>query len=138
MPLPTIRPDVSQSPPLAGVSHLSFDSEGTLLLVRLDTQPNIVHIHTFLPTPTSPSAEINHLAILVFARPVRSARWCAGKRKVAISTKGGGIYFWDGDGGWIDDGTGPADPSAEMRGGMMEGVGIPTRQLSSPVRYTHS
>lgn len=81
-----------------------------------------MHIHTFLPHPTSTSPEISHLAALVFSDPVKSARWCGSKRKVAISTRNGGVYFWDGDGGWVEDG----DESGEPKGGLMEGVGIPT------------
>ena len=88
----------------------------------------MVHIHTFLPTPTSSSPDITHLAALVFAEPVRTARCCPGKRKVAISTRGGGVYFWDGDEGWVEDVTTSTGDEHEARGGLMEGVGIPTRE----------
>jgi len=121
-PLPTIRPDVTRTPPRSGICQLAFDAEATLLLVRLETQPNVVHVHTFLPTPTSSSPDVSHLAALVFTDAVKTARWCCGRRKIAISTKGGAVYFWDEDGGWVEDG----DESAESRGGVMEGVGIPT------------
>lgn len=125
-PIHCVRADLTKSPPRSGVLQISFDSEATLFLVRLETQPHVVHIHTFLPTSTSPSPDISHLAALVLTEPVRSARWCPGRRKLAISTRSGAAYFWDGDGGWIEDG----DESAELRGGTMEGVGVPARAWS--------
>lgn len=126
-PLPSVRPDLTRSPPRSGITQMAFDLEGSLLLVRVETQPNVVHIHTFLPNPTAPSPEISHLAALVFAEQVKTARWCSGRRKLAVSTKGGAVYFWDGDGGWVEDG-GWADGDEEIRGGLMEGVGVPTRE----------
>jgi len=121
-PLPTIRSDLTRTPPRSGVVQLAFDSEATFILVRLDTQPNVVHIHTFLPAPGSPSPEIVHLVSLVFVEAVRTTRWCSSRRKVAITAKSGGVYFWDGDGGWVEDG----NESGETKGGVTEGVGIPT------------
>jgi hypothetical protein len=126
--LPTVRQDLTRSPPRTGVSQISFDSEATLFFVRLETQPHVVHIHTFLPTPTSSSPQISHLVAIVFTDLVRSAHWCAGKRKLVICTKSSGIYFWDGDGGWVEDG----DESGEVRGGTMEGVGIPASESERP------
>lgn len=124
--LPSVRTDLSRSPPRSGILQLSFESESTLLLVRLETQPNVVHIHSFLPQPTASSPEITHLAALVFSDAVRSARWCGARRKVAIGTRSGGVYFWDSDGAWVEDG----DESSEPKGGSMEGVGVPTCELS--------
>lgn len=129
--IPTIRPDLTKSPPRAGISHLSFDTEATLLLVRLDTHPHVLHIYSFLPNPTSASPEITHLAALIFTETIKTARWCPGRRKVAISTKGGDIYFWDCDEGWIEDTA--VDESGDIKGGMVEGIGIPTREYSLQV-----
>ena len=128
-PLPTVRSDLTRTPPRSGISHLVFDAEATFLLVRLETQPCVVHVYNFLPTPGSSSPDIAHLASLVFTDVVRTARWCSGRRKVAITTKSGGVYFWDGDGGWVEDG----DESGEAKGGVAEGVGIPTRTFILPV-----
>jgi hypothetical protein len=46
---------------------------------------------------------------------------------VAVTTRSGGVYFWDGDGGWVEDG----DESGEAKGGVAEGVGIPTCKSAS-------
>ena len=121
-PIPSIRPELSRAPPRSGVSQLCFDAEGTLLLVRLETQPCVAHIITFLPAPTSTRPEMKHLAALVLTEPIRSSHWCSGRQKLAISTKSGAVYFWDGDGDWVEDG----ESSAQSQGGLMEGVGVPT------------
>ncbi|WWD18198.1 hypothetical protein CI109_102648 [Kwoniella shandongensis] len=136
--IPTVRPDLTKSNPRMGVSQLSFDSDATLLLVRLDTQPNVVHIHTFLPTPNAEVPTITHLTSLIFSNPVRSAKWCTsngeGKgRKLAVSTKGGAVYFWDGEGGWVEDGE-----EETGKGGTMEGVGIPSPNEFSVIDTTWS
>ncbi|WVQ85730.1 hypothetical protein IAT38_007897 [Cryptococcus sp. DSM 104549] len=136
---PTARPDLTKPSPKTGVSHLSFDRDGSLLFVRLEHQPNIIHIHTFLPTPTAETPNITHAASLLFTYPVRSAAWCPGGddqegprgRKLAVVTRGGAVYFWDGDGGWVEeDGEEGEDGDGQLevgKGGMMEGVGIPSR-----------
>ncbi|OCF42844.1 hypothetical protein I317_03321 [Kwoniella heveanensis CBS 569] len=74
--LPSVRPDLSKPNPRTGVSQLSFDRDGTLLLLRLENQPNFIHIHTFLPHPTSESPCIAHLASVNFSHPIRRAEWC--------------------------------------------------------------
>lgn len=128
-PVPCVRGDITKSPPRCGISQMAFDDEGTLLLVRLETQPHVVHIHTFLPTPTSFWPEVASLACLILTETVRSARWCPGRKKVAITTKTGGVYLWDGDGGWVEDG----QEATDVRGGTMEGVGIPTRAFMDDI-----
>ncbi|KAK8865625.1 hypothetical protein IAR55_000769 [Kwoniella newhampshirensis] len=136
--IPTSRPDLSKPNPRMGVSQLSFDSDATLLLARIDTQPNTIHIHTFLPTAVAEVPSITHLATLVFTSPVRSAKWCTANgegrgRKLAVSTKAGAVYFWDGEGGWVEEGE-----EEFGRGGTMEGVGIPARTDFSAVDITWS
>jgi hypothetical protein len=50
------------------------------------------------------------------------ATWSKGKsRRLAIATRTGAVYIWDGETGWVEDGE-------EVSGGMMEGIGIPTSQ----------
>ena len=132
--LPSVKPDLSHFPPRAGVAQIAFDSDAILFFVRLETQPLIVHIHSFLPSAQSTSPEIAHLAVLLFSEPVRSAKWCFNKRKLAVTTRSGGVYFWEGDSGWVDDGSSAGDRSMESRGGMMEAVGVPTRKPRLAVR----
>lgn len=128
--MPTVRADLTKSPPRSGISVVAFDAEATLFFSRLETQPNVVHIHTFLPTPTSSSSDIRHIAALIFTEPIKAARWCPGKRKLAISTRTGSVYFWDGEDGWIDDGD-MTGGFSENKGGMAEGTGIPASKSFS-------
>ena len=111
--LPTVPPDLTKFPPRAGISEISFDVEATTFLVRVEHQPNVVHLHTFLPSP------ITHLASLIFTSPVRSAYWCPRGKRVVISTNTAAIYIWDGEGGWVEDGK-------EVKGGIMEGISMTT------------
>ncbi|WVR05544.1 hypothetical protein IAU60_002563 [Kwoniella sp. DSM 27419] len=130
--LPTIRSDMSRPNPRVGVSHLSFDRDGTLLSVRLDSSPHVVHVHTFLPTPGAESPSITHLTSLVFAHPVRKAEWCPSSsasssdkgqsKRMAIVTKSPAVYFWDGEAGWVEEGQ---DGDEAGSGGILEGVGVP-------------
>ncbi len=113
--IPTARTDLTRSPPRAGISQINFDAEATLLLVRVEHQPNVIHIHRFLPTA------ITHLASIVFSNPVKNARWCPKGKRIATTTRIGAVYIWDGEGGWVEDGE-------EVRGGMMEGIGVPSRE----------
>ncbi|WRT66023.1 uncharacterized protein IL334_002974 [Kwoniella shivajii] len=129
--LPTTRPDLSKANPRAGVSHMSFDKDGALILVRLESSPNVVHIHTFLETPTSETPIITHLTSLVFTSPVRSTRWCPvseGKsRRLAVTTRVAAIYLWDEEGGWMEENTDGEAVDENRRGGTIEGVAIPSR-----------
>ena len=111
--LPTIRPDFSRIPSQAGVSHLSFDAEASSLLIRVEHQPNVLHIYTFFP------AALGHLASLVFSHPIKSARWCPKSKRIAITTRANALFMWDGEGQWIEEGE-------EVQGGLMEGIGIPS------------
>lgn len=65
---------------------------------------------------------MNLIASLLFTNPVKMATWSKGKaRRLAIATRTGAVYIWDGETGWVEDGE-------EVSGGMMEGIGIPTSQ----------
>nr|XP_019050751.1 hypothetical protein I302_01193 [Kwoniella bestiolae CBS 10118]OCF29681.1 hypothetical protein I302_01193 [Kwoniella bestiolae CBS 10118] len=132
--IPTIRPDLSKPNPNMGVSHISFDRDGALVFVRLESSPNVIHIYTFLKTPGSESPDISHLTGTIFENQIRSAEWCpSGKgrgRKLAVTCKTGAVYLWDEEGGgWEEEDTDGESESREAggRGGMMEGVGIPAR-----------
>ncbi|ORY23945.1 hypothetical protein BCR39DRAFT_548449 [Naematelia encephala] len=118
---PSTREDVSKS--RGGVTQIAFDEEATLLLVRLDTQPHVVHIHSFLPDLTSINPHIKHVASLIMTETVRSAKWSPKTSKLAISSRSGGVYFWDASASWVEEGK----ENEETQGGLMEGVGIPSR-----------
>lgn len=124
--LPTIRADFTKATPRAGILQLAFDNDATLLLIRLETSPHVIHIHTFLPTPNAASPMITHLTSLIFTHPVKNAKWSpSGARRLAVTTRSGAVYFWDAEGAWVDDG------AEEARGGMMEGVGVPSRECGA-------
>jgi hypothetical protein len=126
--LPTVRPDYTKFPARAGISQLAFDAEATLLLVRLETSPDVLHIVTFLPTPSASSPEITHLASAIFTHPVKTAKWSpTGSKRLAVTTRCSAVYFWDCESPWVEE------RGEDVRGGMMEGVGIPSR---TPLRFT--
>lgn len=54
------------------------------------------------------------------------------KSKLSVVTRGGGVYFWDRESGWVEEESGGSfecDREIDVAtGGMMEGVGIPTRK----------
>lgn len=128
---PALRPDITKPYPRMGISQLTFDREATLLLIRLDSQPNVVHIYSFLPTPTSEQPTIAHIVSSIFSREIKKAKWSPVKSKLSVVTRGGGVYFWDRESGWIEEESGGSfecDREIDVAtGGMMEGVGIPTR-----------
>lgn len=117
-----------------GISHLAFDREATLLLIRLDNQPNVAHIYSFLPTPTSEQLSVTHTVSAIFSREIKKAKWSPVKSKLSVVTKCGGVYFWNRESGWIEEESGGSfECYTEIdgnTGGMMEGVGIPTRKFN--------
>lgn len=140
---PALRPDITKPYPRMGISHLTFDREATLLLIRLDNQPNVVHIYSFLPTPASEQPTVAHTVSAIFSKEIKKAKWSPVKSKLSVVTRSGGVYFWDRESGWIEEESGgnlECDREINgVTGGMMEGVGIPTRKshISYPRRQTH-
>lgn len=95
--------------------------------MRSEATPNVIHIHTFLAESSASIPEITHLTSIVFANPVKSAKWSQGRDKskqLVIAARTGAVYVWDGESGWLEDGE-------EARGGMMEGIGIPASEPKS-------
>ena len=120
--LPAIRADYTKYPLRTGVSNVSFNTQGTLVSIRLESSPNVVHIHSFYSDAFSQVPDLHHIASLVFTHPIKMATWSKGKAsRLAIATRTGAVYIWDGETGWVEDGE-------EVSGGMMEGIGIPTSQ----------
>nr|XP_018265096.1 uncharacterized protein I303_03279 [Kwoniella dejecticola CBS 10117]OBR87254.1 hypothetical protein I303_03279 [Kwoniella dejecticola CBS 10117] len=134
--IPTLRPDMSKPNPSVGISEISFDKDGALFVVRSESSPNALYIYSFLKTPTSEAPSISLLATLVLSYPVKDIMWCPGKtgRKLAVTAKSGAIYLWNEEGVWEEEDISNGgnqnqhqSQGAESRGGMMEGVGIPSR-----------
>lgn len=97
------------------------------MCVRSEATPNVVHIHTFLHDLSASNPDITHLASIIFANPVKSAKWSQGdgeSRRLVVAARTGAVYVWDGESGWLEDGE-------EASGGMMEGIGIPAREPGS-------
>ncbi|KAL0252943.1 hypothetical protein I308_102336 [Cryptococcus tetragattii IND107] len=81
-------------------------------IVQFDRQPHPVIFPVLRPDITKP-----------YPRMVKS--------KLSVVTKCGGVYFWNRESGWIEEESGGSfECYTEIdgnTGGMMEGVGIPTR-----------
>jgi hypothetical protein len=122
--LPIVRADYTKYPLRAGISQISFNAQATLVSIRSESSPNVIHIHSFYSDSSAENPDLNHIASLVFTNPVRMATWSKGKAsRLAIATRIGAVYIWDGETGWVEDGE-------EVSGGMMEGIGIPTSELN--------
>ncbi|EIW73103.1 hypothetical protein TREMEDRAFT_42179 [Tremella mesenterica DSM 1558] len=120
-PLQSIRPDLSKSHPKMGITDLSFNSDSSLLLIRKEDQPCVIHIHTFLPSPGA-VPNVTHLTSISFSSIVRNVSWAPKGKRLAVVTRTGGVYIWDGESGWVDG----EKSGEEEKGGLMEGIGIPS------------
>ncbi|WVO13051.1 hypothetical protein L204_100661 [Cryptococcus depauperatus] len=128
-PFPILRPDLSKPNPRMGVCQISFEHSATLFLIRLESQPCVVHIYSFLPAPKSDQPVVDHLVSLVFTKEVKKAKWCPVGKKASVVTCGGGVYFWDKEAQWAEEDTTLSDIPADKhddQSGIAEGVGIPT------------
>lgn len=121
---------MTKYPPLAGVSNIAFNPSATHVFVQLDTQPCVLHIHSFLPSSNASSPTTTQCAALVFTNPIKHASWAATGARIAVATRVGAVYFWDID-GWVNEDDSMA-VSADERGGMAEGVGVPSRKSFLP------
>ncbi|KAK4684587.1 WD repeat-containing protein WRAP73, partial [Tremellales sp. Uapishka_1] len=108
------------------ISQIAFSPSSSLLLIRLDSSPNLIHIHTFLPNP------ITHHTTILFSDPVRAAAFSPKGEceRVVVATRTGGVFFWEKEGSWVSEG--------EENDGLMEGVGIPSRDPFSVQETTWS
>ncbi|EJD52767.1 YVTN repeat-like/Quino protein amine dehydrogenase [Auricularia subglabra TFB-10046 SS5] len=98
--LPVDKPDASKPHPRIGVVQLTWNVDGTLLLVRFEQAPTVVFIYSF-PAPGEPFV-VTLRSVLVQTRPVSYARWNPVKPgHLCVSCDNGALYTWNDD--WVGD-----------------------------------
>ncbi|KAF7799243.1 hypothetical protein EIP86_010475 [Pleurotus ostreatoroseus] len=119
------RPDLSKPYPKSGVVQMAFNISGTLLLVRFESTPHVVHLFSF-PSPGDSVKEGTTLvpqlrSVLIHTQSVVKATWNpVRKGSLALCCSGGGLYLWSDE--WVGEGDdGDSDEVAEC-------VGVPARE----------
>ncbi|KAI9059400.1 YVTN repeat-like/Quino protein amine dehydrogenase [Trametes sanguinea] len=141
-PAPGARPGGGNAPSAAarsaaGTTQLSFNTSGSLLLVRSASAPTAVLLYDF-PIPSSdPSVSrstsreplVPRLrSVLLHAQPVTAARWNpeparAGRLAVACGIQS--VYLWSDE--WVTEGGAGEEEDAEVA----ECVGVPAQRFET-------
>ncbi|OAX44364.1 WD repeat-containing protein 8 [Rhizopogon vinicolor AM-OR11-026] len=109
------RTDPTKPNPKSGAVQLEWNKTGTLLLVRFDTCPTVVHLYDF-PTPSDPFVP-RLRCVLQHSKPVLHAQWNpVRKGSLALCCGSGSIYTWSDE--WIGENGVEED--------MAECIGVPT------------
>jgi WD40 repeat protein len=115
MPNAGQKRDLASPHAKSGVSHVQWSHDGTLFFSRLDSQPSILHIHSFLPTSEHPTPIVDRIAQVEFSAAIKAVQWSSDpkrSKRLAVVTGGGSVYFWDGGEEWEN-------------GAVAEAIGIP-------------
>ncbi|PBK77430.1 YVTN repeat-like/Quino protein amine dehydrogenase [Armillaria solidipes] len=114
------KPDHTKPNPKSGVIQMEWNLTGSLLLVRFETTPTIVHIFDF---PAPDAAFVPRLrSLLIHSRPVRSAKWNpVRKGSLAICCGSPSLYTWSDE--WIGE-SGSEEEIAEC-------VGVPAKNFDT-------
>ena len=97
--LTVLRPDLSKPFPKCGAVQVTFNTTGSLLLVRFESTPNAVHLYSF-PSPSDTQEGGGVLApqlktVLIHSKPVLTAAWNpVRKGNLALCCGGAGMYLW--------------------------------------------
>ncbi|THU93629.1 YVTN repeat-like/Quino protein amine dehydrogenase [Dendrothele bispora CBS 962.96] len=152
-----VKSDPTKPNPKTGVIQMDWNRTGTLLLVRFENVPSVIHIFSFpssssLPSfspsnpssPPSPSTnpfltQTRLQTLILNTSPILHARWNpnperAGSLVACTGTKA--VYLWSdewvsGDGGAGDVGAGTSKEEEEQREGMAECVGVPAKKFDT-------
>ncbi|KAK0198238.1 WD repeat-containing protein 8 [Armillaria mellea] len=114
------KPDHTKPNPKSGVIQIEWNLTGSLLLMRFETTPTVVHIFDF---PTPDAAFVPRLrSLLIHSRPVRSAKWNpVRKGSLAICCGSPSLYTWSDE--WIGE-SGSEEEIAEC-------VGVPAKNFDT-------
>lgn len=115
-----MKRDLASPHAKTGVSHIHWSHDGTLFFSRLDSQPSVLHIHSFLPTSEHSTPVIERIAQIGFTTAMKAVEWSPDSKRpkrLAVVTGGGSVYFWDGGEEWES-------------GAVPEAIGIPGGELS--------
>lgn len=108
------RTDPTKPNPKSGVVQLEWNKTGTLLLVRFENCPTVVHLYDF---PGSSDPFVPRLrCVLQHSKPVLQAQWNpVRKGSLALCSGSGSIYTWSDE--WIGENGVEED--------MAECIGVP-------------
>ncbi|KIM66308.1 hypothetical protein SCLCIDRAFT_1153469 [Scleroderma citrinum Foug A] len=114
-PINVHRVDPTKPNPKSGAAQLDWNKTGTLLLVRFENVPTLVHIYDF-PAPSDPFVP-RLRCVLQHQNPVLNARWNpVRKGSLVICCGTQSIYTWSDE--WVGDGGDEEE--------MAECIGVPT------------
>ncbi|KZW00243.1 YVTN repeat-like/Quino protein amine dehydrogenase [Exidia glandulosa HHB12029] len=94
------RADPAKPHPRTGVAQLTWNVDGTLLLIRFEQAPTAAFIYSF-PGPGDPF-NVTLRSVLLQSKPISYARWNPIKAgNLCISCDNGALYTWSDD--WVGD-----------------------------------
>ncbi|KAF9462116.1 WD repeat-containing protein 8 [Collybia nuda] len=113
------RADQTKPNPRSGVVQLEWNITGSLLLVRFESTPTVVHIYDF---PTSQTFTPKLRTVLVHSQPVLHARWNPiRKGNLALCCGTQSIYIWSDE--WLGEGGSEEE--------MAECIGVPAKKFET-------
>ncbi|KAF7320307.1 ATP-dependent metallopeptidase [Mycena kentingensis (nom. inval.)] len=113
------RHDATKAAPKSGVAQLEWNKNGSLLLVRFDNCPNVLHLYDF---PTVEQEFRPRLrSVLLHSRPILHARWNPVRNgSLAICCGSQALYMWSDE--WMGD-------HGEEE--MAECIGVPAKTFAT-------
>jgi len=114
------RTDLSKPYPKTGAIQLEWNKTGSLLLVRFENVPTIIHIFSF-PSSSEPFTP-KLRSILMHTKPILHARWNpVRKGSLAICCGTRSMYIWSDE--WV------GEEGAEEE--MAECIGVPAKKFET-------
>ncbi|KAH7108254.1 YVTN repeat-like/Quino protein amine dehydrogenase [Auriculariales sp. MPI-PUGE-AT-0066] len=98
--IPVDRPDMTKGPPKAGTVQLSWNLDGTLLLVRLDQAPTAAFIYSFPQLIQQSLVQLR--TVLLFSQPISSASWNPVRSgRLCLTCDTSALYIWNDE--WLGE-----------------------------------
>ncbi|KAF8230672.1 WD repeat-containing protein 8 [Tricholoma matsutake] len=114
------RIDQAKPNPKSGTAQLEFNTTGSLLLVRFDNVPTVVHIYSFPSSRDSFTPKLR--TVLLHSQAVAHVRWNpVRKGRLALCCGGQSVYTWSDE--WSSEGGVDEE--------MAECIGVPAKKFET-------